>query len=338
VPSSAYHRWGIGITDENRQWLMEKSEFYYLKDVDDREANPRLVALQKNGQRTWLETSMASHMAQIVTEIIKSLGDSREMISVCELPAGDCKVSKEVASGLQGDSEEKSILDSVYFHLVDYSHANLSSVKRQMAFHRIMFATHGMTDGEFLDKEPEGSLDIVVSLSHLHHKSFPDFLGKVHRALSDEGVFVIGDWHSAIWDHPVNAYKLLKRIGTDEATLKRFMQHVGQDLIMSAGPRPNLRDEEWQAITDHFAYWDDVARMVKGAGEPTRLQRLHFLDASDTSEARRQKLRSAGFTDDMEKIRTAFPGAKLVDYPKRMLNNSDQSVVMVFLKEKRPRG
>ena len=32
VPSSAYHRWGIEITDENREWLKKQSGKFYEKD------------------------------------------------------------------------------------------------------------------------------------------------------------------------------------------------------------------------------------------------------------------------------------------------------------------
>jgi len=332
ISSTAYHNWGIGITSANKEVLSGMSEESYLGPTLMGEDRPDMEKLIRPKMREWVEPRMARYMGEVVKEAMKSIGVAGGEISICEIPGRDAPVSSAAAMDIMFDSVTEGMMPRTVFHLVDLSIDNLEAAKSNLTMAGASCMTHRELDRFFLQGVPEGSLDMVISLSHFHRKSFSDFYALIRRVLKDDGILVVGDRHSAVWDHPANAYRLLQRIGAEDQTLGAFRKHFGLCEPVVGDPGVRLLPEECNAINSHFQYWEDVAAAVRQSNGG-RKPRLRFLDASDTSAARIQKLESEGFTTDPGAIRKAFPRSKLDGLPKKFLDGSDFAVVMVAVKK-----
>jgi len=335
VSSAAYHRWGIGITSENLEQLKEMAEDAYLNQVPVGEERSDVERTIRPKLREWVEPRMARYMGDTVKEMLKSIGLSGDKISICEVPARDAEVSCAAAMAITFDSETAGMMQRTEFHMVDISKDSLQDTQRNMAMSGASHVLHQELDRVFLAGVAPGSIDILISLSHFHHKPFTDHLAQIHRALKDNGVLLVGDRHSAIWDHPVNAYRILQRMGAEDNTLGAFRRHFGFNGNISGDPNVTLTSEECNAIARHLQYWEEIGDAVRQL-YGSKKRRVRFLEANDTSEARRQKLECAGFTTDPDMIRKAFPRSKLSELPKKILADSDFAVVMAAVKKPAP--
>lgn len=329
---AALARWGIGVNDITRPWLAKRAEERFLKDVSDMEANPDWVQLTRSENRLWIERRMAGFMGSVVKELLKSQAETKDSLMVCDLPSREAQVSSAIASEMWGDTDETRIRDITRIFMVDANHYSIGVAKQNMKAYGMKHASFWSSDSEFFDMQEPGTFDVIVSMSFLHNKPYPEFLDQIYQLLADGGVFLVGDFHSAIWDHPCNTFNLLKRIGADGKTLDDFRALFGNEL-MAPDPNVRLTSAECQAINDHFKVWEDAAQAVKAHSSVIR-PRLHFLGAHDTSKASAEKLEAAGFVTDVEKIRQAFPRSKIGDFPKQMLRDSDFAVVMMGMKQK----
>jgi SAM-dependent methyltransferase len=329
VSESAYERWGIMITPENREALRAASERLYLKDAEEQMTRPDMDAFIKTDTRREIEGRMANLMADLAKTFLAALGERRDKMTVCDIPARDGQLSCAIATELRYHAER--LVNMTEFHLVDRASLKLAAAQNNMRLRGAAHEVHCRDDARFIDGAQKEKFDVIVSLSHLHHKSFlADYLRRLHSMLADDGVLIIGDWHSAIWDHPLNARNLLRRIGADERKLDVLCSHFGPEL-MAPDRNVVLKPEEVQAIQDHFEYWQEVADNVRRS-ELLSSMRIHFLEAHDTSKARRTKLEEAGFTTSQEDIRAAFPGVRLEKLPRRIMPSSDFAVVMAAVK------
>lgn len=331
VSEEAYDKWDIRTTPENREALWRASECSYLTDVKDQMDHPDIDIVLKTERRMDIERGMSRLMAALTKTFLIALGERRDRLSVCDIPARDGKLSCAIASQIRYKAE--SFFDRTEFHLVDCASPKLAvaqeSMKLRMPAERIH--TYCNDNARFVDEMQNAKFDIIVSLSHLHHKSFlTDYLRKLHGMLADDGVLIIGDWHSAIFHHPDNTKRLLRRIGANERKLDELNSHFGPEL-MAPDRNVKLRPDECAAIEEHFDYWEGVADKVRRSSVLSRM-RIHFLEAHDTSKARRMKLDEAGFTTDLDRIRAAFPGTKLEKLPRKVIPGSDFAVVMVAMK------
>jgi hypothetical protein len=332
ISSTAFQNWGIALNSANKETLSGMSEESYLGQTLMGEDRPDMEKLIRPKLREWVEPRMARYMGDIVKEALKSTGKGDMEISICEIPGRDAPVSSAAAMGIMFDSDTELMMRRIKFHLVDLSGDNLEAAKSNLGMAGATCETHQDLDRFFLQGIPEGSLDMIISLSHFHRKAFPDYYALIRRALKDDGILISGDRHSAVWDHPVNAYRLLQRIGAEDKTLMSLRKLFGFVEPVVGDPAVKLTSEECNAINSHFQYWEDIAAAVRQSNGG-RKPRIRFLDASDTSEARRQKLEREGFTTDPAEIRKAFPRSRLDELPKKFLDGSDFAVVMVAVKK-----
>ncbi|NYZ77451.1 class I SAM-dependent methyltransferase [Candidatus Micrarchaeota archaeon] len=339
VPSMAYFRWGIEITEENRNWLKENSGVFYGKDSDDEKKliyYPAMESIVKTPLRTFTETRMANEIGWIVHEVMHSLDDGEREFRICDVGAQFGQATSAVVAELRENPSAENIVNRCNFYLIDRLWKKLGHAERSLNMQKINtshISLIGADDESYLRTQPDKFFDIIISLAYFHNKSFPDYLDQIYRVLADDGVLVIADWHSALWDHPINTYRLLEKIGAEVKVLRAFEAHVGYNL-MKPDSCPGITLEEVRAVSEHINYWIEIASNLNKMERKSR-PRVHFLEAHDTSKARIQKLEDAGFSVNMDDIRKAFPKSKLEGLPKKLLRDSDFAVVMAAVKGKR---
>lgn len=333
VPETSYERYGIKITDKNRFELKKESEFFYRKDIDEhlkRELLRQAEELEEIKQKRETEGKMSWVVAEIVREMMHAHDDGSKVFDICEIGGG---TSAQIAGELFMHQETRDLLSRVRFHLVDWSPESLLAAKTLLneKYGVEVFKCETPDFENFIGFCGFGKFDFIVSVGRFHRKSTHDYLDHVRNALADDGALVSGDWHSALWHHPNNLFRLLVKMGVDETRLRMLTQLFGDllDPTPSWDPKPG----ELQAVNDHFNYWLKVLSEVKTVGTAGRT-RLYMLKANLTSREYAERLQKAGFETDEEKIRAAFPKAKLPNMPKRMQLDSDFAVVTAAIKKR----
>jgi SAM-dependent methyltransferase len=335
VREDALQRWGVGVTDENREWLKERSQFYYTKDVEDLEYHPEIKDFLDTRERRSTESTFGTFMAATVNELLKSFEEGSQ-VAIADIPCRGGDVSAAIANELWSSEDTMGFLDSTTFYLVDYNHEKLGYAKRQIGRYQVNQDTSPRLDDDFLaKKENKGKFDVIVSLLHLHHKSFSEYLDLLYDALKDDGVLLIGDWHSTLWDHPTNICRFLDSVGEHRASseIVRIISSV-DPLLMQPDKKVGLTLQEQKANEDHENNIREVYEKMRFS-QLVRKPRIHMLGAHRTSEAQKKDLEASGFTLDNDKIKAAFPKSNLVRTPYKIKNNSDFAVFMIAKKVKR---
>lgn len=329
VTSDAYANWGIELSDDNTEWLRQRAAFFYLKD--QRDNGRHAISLPSTVFRDTVEREMISAIVGIVKEVIRALDDGTREFRICDLGTRVGKILSALATIVKDTGCEEIVRDRTTFSFVDPLPEQWESTGRLLDVHGLPLedqSTGPEYDSEYLARQPDKSLDLVISFLHLHNKPFLGDLPEIHRVLKDDGALLIGDWHSALWHSPQNVYILLEMLGADAHLLTRFKKYF--DLpdtphLLTDG----LNDFETAALADHLNYWATVGKVPLGE------RKLYYLAAQDTSRQRVGKLKSAGFDVDLDTVRKAFPRAKLCRLPRRMLRDSDFATVMLAVKRRR---
>ncbi len=347
VPGSSYHRWGIEITDENREWLKKRSEEFYDKDEHElRYIHPARESIVKTPLRAYTESRMAGEIGWIVREIMHSLDDGKREFRICDIGARYGHATSSVIAALNGP-DMNDVVKRTKFYLIDRNQEKLRHAEMNLEMHGVPLGSRVLIahdDENYLREQHEKKFDIIISLAYFHNKSFPNYLEQLGRVLVDDGALVIGDWHSALWDHPINAFRLLEKIGAGShmfedvsegrvrMVLDAVKEHFGN--MLEHDSIPGIESSEIVAVKEHMDCILEIASSLRKLNRNS-IPRVYFLEANETSRARIEKLENAGFTVDMDQIRKAFPkSGKLEGLPRKMLRNSDFAVVMAAVKRR----
>lgn len=334
VPGRYYSNWGIEVTDENRQQLIDKYDFYRQKDYREKESNREIEALERTAFSIGIRTSMRRTVVHIAKQVMRLIDDGKRDIRICDLATSNGGTVSALATALWSDRDTQNMLKRTSFYLVDYSGSKLEEARTALeAFRPGLIDTRMEKDEVFLERTNE-KFDIVLSLCHLHKKPFLEgVLGKVHSVLEKNGVFLSGDWHSSLCNHPVYVYELLQRMAIDRKRLDMFRKLFND--FMDPDSEPDTTHEELQGRAEHQEYWAGRHRQIFSTPDRGREGRHYFLGAFDTTRARVSSLEKAGLTADPEKIKRAFPKAGLAPTPMRMMHKTDRASVIMAMKLKR---
>jgi SAM-dependent methyltransferase len=337
VPGPYYSNWGIEVTDENREQIIEKYDFYRQKDYKEKEGNKGIEALERTPLSIGIRTSMRRTIVHIAKEIMKMLDDGKREFRICDLAASNGGTVSGLATALWSDRQTQNMLRRTSFYLVDYSGSKLEDARAELeAFRPGLIDTHMGKDELFLEKTIEKTrekFDIVLSLCHLHKKPFLEgVLGQVHKVLEKNGLFLSGDWHSSLCNHPAYTYELLQRMAIDRKRLEMFRELLHD--FMDPISEPDTMHEELRGRAEHQEYWAGRHQQIL-AERALKEGRHYFLGAFDTTRARVDSLEKASLTVDPDKIKKAFPKAGLPQTPMRMMHKTDRASVIMAMKVKR---
>jgi SAM-dependent methyltransferase len=335
VPSSAYHRFRIGITDENREQLKEKADEYRQKDYDEREKDRNIGKAEKTEFSVSMRNSMIRAMVRFAKEIITAEDDGQREFRIVDLTTGLGHTVTSIASALFAGEETRSILERTSFYLVDYSKSKLGRVEEALnRFDPAKVETFDGRDEDFLSTT-SARFDIVLSLCHFHKKPFlEDVLASVHKVLSKKGVLVSGDWHSSLCNHPIYVLQLLEMMGLETHRIKLFKGFFKEFLDRSSNP--DIMIEEIKAVSEHQEYWADIHHRLVSHSQMSMRERHFALGAFDTTRNRVELMEKSNLITDPEKIRRAFPKTKipLSSTPMRMISGTDRASVIMAMRGK----
>jgi SAM-dependent methyltransferase len=336
LSEESFRNWRIGITPENKQLIKRLGEDFRQKDYCEKQRDSSIRTVETTDWIDMIRNGMTRAMVHYAKEVLLSLDDGKRALNVCELASGYGKVSVSLAASLlaQGSND---LLSRTRFYLVDYSEEKLKrAVEKLEPYNPAEIVTVPMSDEEFLAAFKEKS-DVMLSLCHMHKRPFlGDLLEKINDSLSRKGVVISGDLHSSLPSHPMLMYQLLERMGTENRRLKLFRDMFSA--FMDAKTIPASAEEN-RAITDHQEYWAGVYNEILSSKSTGTMRSRHYvLGAFDTTKKRVALMEDKGFIIDPDKVRRAFPKAKIGSNPVHMAPGSDRASVVLAMKGKALKG
>jgi SAM-dependent methyltransferase len=331
VPSSAYPKWGIRVTSENKAKLAAQAEWFRRKDYAEREDIPEVDKIEKSKHSASTRGTMAVTIGAMTKEALREA--SGPVLRVCNIAANTGEAAVALASAIHMDPTTREILERTFFHLVDYSAKKLEIAKRNLERYvpAQRIELHPQGDCQFFDDNTR-TFNAVFCLGHFHKKPFLDVLAQIHRSLVDGGVLVSGDWHSSICDQPHTMYQTLRMMGVDKRRLGMFENLMGN--LMK--PREDwLSDEEREAVRQHQQMWIDLvaqsgSRIAEIKGQP----RFYIGGAFRTTKRTMWEIERRGFVVSTDEIRRIFPRMQMHS-PRRMVRGADSATVMMGVKRAR---
>ncbi|HID72842.1 TPA: methyltransferase domain-containing protein, partial [Candidatus Micrarchaeota archaeon] len=264
--------WGIVETEKNLDALRERERFFRTKDRQEvKNIDPvEIDNLLSTDTRASLQNQMAHFIGATATSVMRGMGD--EEIAVCDLGARFGKATSAVIAALGFGDNGDEILERTVFHLMERS------------FERLDYATRGLDMGiewrahsiqkqdddyeEMLGRVDSNSINIMITLSQLHHHPRPEILKEILRVLKPGGVLIAGDWHARTWSDPMITHHLLKLMGANESRLKQFRELFELKPYDPFSTDPGTSMEESRAVEAHIAYWAQIYEKSREANAP----------------------------------------------------------------------
>ncbi len=330
-----FARWGIGITEGNRELIRKEGDRFRKKDYEEIGRDSTIESMEAEIWSTMTERSMMRVMAHFSVEVLTALDDGERTFNICELASDYGQMSINVASSLFADPKKAGILARTNFMLVDYLQNRLDIASSKLGQYRpASVAVAQQNDDEFLDATT-AKYDIILSLCHLHKKPFlGDTLGKVQGVLAKKGVLISGDWHSSLSAHPLIICELLQSMGVDSWRLNLFRKMFGA--FIGEGTKPAMTAAEKRSVEEHQKYWVNVNKEILASPKMLAMKSRHYvIGAYDTTEGRLRTMEDSGLITDPDRIRKAFRGAKLHENPVTMAPVADRASVIMALKGRR---
>ncbi len=335
VSDLGYPQWGIGLNEDNRDRLKELAAEYYNKDGLQAMSVSQFTTTDfRRSHEEWMRNIIASVANRILC--ILALKKKNAVLNVLDIGAGEGSLTAAIF-GKIFHSEASGVLPRIRWYLLDRSPEYLRIAKQKLnklyGIRGDSLVDIGSDDENYL-RTQNIRFDLVVSISHFHHKSFADWFSLLHERMSDDGFLFIGDWYSPLFHHPYGVYKLLLKLEASDELLAEFSRLFDIDTGREFFSRFNA--SEIDASERHMQHWINIYdSVVKMRRKGLEVPRIFFLEAHETSNQRKQKLQDAGFCVDWEAINKAFKsrhGVSLGSFTSRLIRNSDFARVLAATK------
>jgi len=318
LASQYYERYGIGITDDNRERLKAESfDCYRVWEIGTSESNRAITrAINAIGLGQG-DRELNKGVAELLVELMLGIDDGQRHFHVADLGAGPGGTTDTVLEFLRKDEMGLSLASRCTFDLVELSWDRLAEARTTIGRNKINESIRTLRCNpkcEPLEEYLAGkrNLDVIFSSGALHHCSFSDHFVRMYEALNEDGVLVVGDWHNSLFSHPANLISVLGRLGASTSAISDFK------LLFGVNEDDAKRFEKELTIEERIAnlYFADF--IVKMASELRKIEersRLPFFEALESVGDRTKKIKDAKFIMDVEELRREKPKSfgKLTD-------------------------
>lgn len=310
--------WGITVTDENREWIEETSLQSYKQEW--RGAGPStLEAIRVAGTRAGLSLGneeLNEILAEMAVEVLISMNDGQRKFLIGDVGAGTGDTSMAILDDLSKTAEGRDIMRRCHFYLLEPAFGEMMKAKAAIEGFRIgaegeleMEIGHTMVNQTMethFPMLPRGPMfDLIVSNAVFHHMTFPTYLRRIYEKLADDGVAVMGDWHTTIWQYPAFVVPILVDLGMEGPRLEEFKTRFCIREQDREQYEKALRKDQAAANKAMYEFERFLGEEFQGL-EPK--ERLLFLEAHESLEDRLGKMRESGFCVDMDELREKHNG------------------------------
>ncbi len=260
--------------------------------------------------------------AELLVDILLGMDNGRRWFNIADLGAGTGNTTDAVLEVMGRDPKTVRLAQRCTFYLVEPSPDRLADAKETASRNsindklkknrmRLKCTPKCDTLEHFLDSEQSKHLDAVICSGVLHHCTFPEHFDMMYKALTDDGVLVIGDWHNNLFSHPANLIGLLARLGVcadrirDYKLLFNVTEQDAKEFEMGLGEGDRIAN-------NYFA--DFIVAMANELRYVEQRSRLFFFEALESLPERVEKIQKAGFETDIDELRAKHKGfARIAD-------------------------
>jgi 2-polyprenyl-3-methyl-5-hydroxy-6-metoxy-1,4-benzoquinol methylase len=298
--------WGIAVTEENKGWIEARSldsYEYEWSQSDDSYYRAINIATTKAGiefNNEGLNDTLANKTALVIEAMLED--DKRREFKILDVGAGNGATTMKVLDVMKIRGLDESIFRRCHFYLLEPSDKALRKALETMRERKAASKVSpiGMTVQDHLDTVSDNSYDLVISNAVFHHMSFPDYLSRVYSMLAEDGVMIVGDWHTTIWSQPAFMLPILKALGAPGDRIRDFETFFG---VMKGDYERLLRSlPESERESNYFMleYERHLAEELRGFSGHSK---LYMLEAHESLSDRLRNYERAGFTVDLEELR-----------------------------------
>jgi len=329
--------WGVKVTPENKEWMKERAESFYKKDITESEEKGKSVdlkGLKIQPYQHYIQSGIRL-IGKIAREVVRKLEKKKDStIKICEIGGRSGTLTVPIVFEIN-DLDEK-LVDRTQFYIVEPSQKRLEIAERTLPMYGIDeirktkaggFSLEHKTDEQFLSTQKNNEFDILISFFHCHNKPFSDHLTEMKRVLKNNGALIMIDNYSPMWQHPLFVYELIKDIGAGDKILDNFKAYFD----INCKNRPALEKFEAEALKDHKDYWMKVVKEIREGRYETE-KPIFFLKAHSTVAQRIEMLNSHGFSVEKDRILKLYPRIfENIDYLNPVYRIKDKSDIVTLI-------
>src|SRR5512143_678230 len=220
IASQYLGNWGVVVNQATRPEIEKRSMASYLEE--GRQSDPSYhrainTATTRAGisfNNHNLNETLGAKAASIIEALLHNR-QKRAAYRILDVGAGDGATTLALLNVMKATGTDKAILSSLCFDLLDASTDALYEAKKRVEQRASVGGTFATTIQNYLERTPDGFYDMVISNAALHHMAFPDYLAVLNSKLKEDGVMVVGDWHTTIWSQPAFVLPILNAMGAD---------------------------------------------------------------------------------------------------------------------------
>ncbi|MEM4359680.1 MAG: methyltransferase domain-containing protein [Candidatus Bilamarchaeaceae archaeon] len=311
--------YGISVTDENKEWLEERSLESYKHEWE--EANPLIYeaihnAVSESGLghgNDSLNTQLALFAVEVLTRVAETKKRGEEIV-VYDIGAGTGATTGLVLNEIK--MRDRSLLKKLWVVLVEPARESIRRLEALMKKDKERDIPGEFTDvrstiiddtDEYLAQVRRNSVDLLVSNAVFHHKSFPTHLYEISQILKSTGVCIIGDWYTEVWSKPKWLAYIMKEAlkadkinlpGSRKTVLEAFMENFcisSSDEIQESWE--NAPEDVKKRNNGMLFYIKNLAKNIAEAREQMpekRLKGLYLLEAHRSHEDFLKEAEEAG--------------------------------------------
>ncbi len=309
--------WGIRVDSENKDWIEDNSLLSYKHEWKGA-SKATLEAIRVAGTRAGLtlgNEELNEILGEMASEILLSMDDGKRRFVIGDVGGGTGDTSTAILDSLSKTKEGRDLILRCHFYILEPAFDELSMAKGAMEGFRVgqdeydTAIAHTMVnqtmENHFPMLPPGPMFDLVVSTAVFHHMTFPTYLGRIHEKLADDGVAVIGDWHTTIWQYPAFVVPILVDLGMGGPKLQEFQTRFNIKEQDRKQYEKRLNEDQLAANMAMYEFekmLGDEFQRLKPA------ERLLFLEAHESLADRLGKMKEQGFCVDISELKEKHRG------------------------------
>ncbi|MCB0318300.1 MAG: class I SAM-dependent methyltransferase, partial [Bdellovibrionales bacterium] len=322
----AYQNWGIKPGE-----FRKESEAAYAVEFQEASADwIRYVSAAAKeaglGDAAQMLREKTARFVAHVINIMRRKLDPKTPIKILDVGCGNGLSAAELLKGLSDEAFpiELSLLDGASCRInvaKETIEKKLGDLKCEYKLKLTKLIPVIGVDLDITEKFGTGNFDLVMSVAGVHaHAYLDEPFRQIAASLKPGGMFITGDWHNSMWEHPKTVYDFFNSFDSaewpeKEIFLETFCQAYPAARI-SAPFVSDLKDPEnldehllaCEKITSFWKAWAKIRKDCLRAGRLNPNDELVLLEGHRPGHHYEEEMRKSGLNTDIPVLRDLFRG------------------------------
>ncbi len=334
--------WGIEVNKtKNEKWIEERSKRAYYEEWEGGTGDAN-AAIEKAIEKAGLEygnkdlnSVLADTVVRILSDVSGVIQDRTRDFAIIDIGAGTGDTTVAILDAMQSSSVTEALASKCHFYVLEPSFKRLNEVFERLEEHPLKPRKTLISSNleEYLRTVKRESFNMVVSNAVFHHMGFLTHLRLLREGLAKNGIMVIGDWYTTVWQHPAYLAPILRTLGARDMDVRRFENFFNVKKGDLELVEEKLTPRQLEANRQMLAYVIALAEELRNVGTKSQLR---FFEAHESLENRLGKMRAAGFETDMEQLRANYSGfVNMKSNQRHLYQRSDIACVVAVAKTRK---